>query len=147
LASRAGHKAGDPEVGAAPALIGSIERAVLAVKRGQARTVVTASIMKDVPYRAGFNHPGHIELLGELASRWWDQRCEPVMMIWSPTLAAVPVIIHIPLVDVPGALTQELVYKTGITVAGDLKGAALRPDMRSEEVLVEALVTLANKLG
>ena len=121
LANCAADKPGEPEVAAAPAVIESIERAVLAVKRGQARAVVTAPIMKDVLYRAGFKHPGHTEFLGELASRWWDHRSEPVMMIWSPIVAVVPVTIHIPLADVPGALTQELIYKTGITVADDLR--------------------------
>jgi len=121
LVNCAADKPGEPEVVAAAAVIESIERAVLAVKRGQARAVVTAPIMKDVLYRAGFKHPGHTEFLGELASRWWGHRSEPVMMIWSPIVAVVPVTIHIPLADVPGALTQELVYKTGITVASDLR--------------------------
>jgi 4-hydroxythreonine-4-phosphate dehydrogenase len=147
LASRAADEPGAPKIPAAPAVIEPIQRAALAVKRDQAGAVFTAAIMKDVLYRAGFKHAGHTEFSGELASRWWDHRCEPVMMAWSPTLAAVPVPIHIPLTDFPGALTQELVHKTGITVAGDLKGAGLRPDMPAEEVPVEALWSLANKPG
>jgi 4-hydroxythreonine-4-phosphate dehydrogenase len=42
------------------------------------------------------------------------------MMIWSETLAVVPVTIHIPLRDVPGALTADLIVETGRIVARDL---------------------------
>jgi 4-hydroxythreonine-4-phosphate dehydrogenase len=107
LASRAADKPGDPEVAWASAVIESIERAAEARKRGRARAVVMTPIMKDVLYGAGFKHSGHTEFLGELAFRWWDHRSEPVMMIWSPTPAVVPVTIHIPLADVPGALRRN----------------------------------------
>lgn len=114
-------KPGQPDVAGAPAVIESIERAALAIKQGLARAMVTAPIMKDVLYRAGFRHPGHTEFLGELARRFWQANAQPVMMIWSETVAVVPVTIHIPLAAVPGALTEDLVYATGLTVARDLK--------------------------
>jgi 4-hydroxythreonine-4-phosphate dehydrogenase len=121
LASRAPDQPGQPEVAGAAAVIESIERAAQAIQRGQARAMVTAPIMKEVLYRAGFHHPGHTEFLGELAQRYWGRSAEPVMMIWSEMVAVVPVTIHIPLAKVPAALTEELIYRTGLTVAQDLK--------------------------
>ena len=45
---------------------------------------------------AGFRFPGHTEYLGALAALW-GAPAQPVMMIWSPALAVVPVTIHIAL--------------------------------------------------
>jgi 4-hydroxythreonine-4-phosphate dehydrogenase len=43
------------------------------------------------------------------------------MMLWSEELAVVPVTIHIPLKDVPAALTTDLILRTARIVARDLK--------------------------
>jgi 4-hydroxythreonine-4-phosphate dehydrogenase len=42
------------------------------------------------------------------------------MMLWSPELAVVPVTIHLPLKDVIGTLTTDLIVATGRIVAHDL---------------------------
>jgi 4-hydroxythreonine-4-phosphate dehydrogenase len=42
------------------------------------------------------------------------------MMLWSPELAVVPVTVHLPLKDVIGALTTDLIVTTGRIVARDL---------------------------
>jgi 4-hydroxythreonine-4-phosphate dehydrogenase len=44
----------------------------------------------------------------------------PVMMLWCPDLAVVPVTIHVPLRAVPGLLTADLIVETGRIVAHDL---------------------------
>jgi 4-hydroxythreonine-4-phosphate dehydrogenase len=44
----------------------------------------------------------------------------PVMMLWSPELAVVPVTIHIPLKDVLAQLTTRLIVDTGRIVARDM---------------------------
>ena len=111
---------GCPSAANAAATIESIERAVEAVRRGEARALVTNPIAKAVLYRAGFKYPGHTEYLGALAARW-GQPSFPVMMIWSETLKVVPVTIHIPLAKAPGALTAELIIRTARTVDGDLR--------------------------
>jgi 4-hydroxythreonine-4-phosphate dehydrogenase len=41
-------------------------------------------------------------------------------MLWSPELAVVPVTVHLPLKDVVGRLTSELIVETGRIVAHDL---------------------------
>ncbi len=111
---------GHPDPANAAATIESIERAVEAVRQGEARAIVTNPIAKAALYKAGFKHPGHTEYLGELA-RAWGAPAFPVMMIWSETLKVVPVTIHIPLAEAPKALTAELIVKTARIVDRDLR--------------------------
>ncbi len=111
---------GHPSAANAAATIEAIERAVDAVHQGQARAVVTNPIAKATLYQAGFKYPGHTEHLGALAEAW-GAPAFPVMMIWSETLAVVPVTIHIPLADVARAVTAELIIKTARIVDRDLR--------------------------
>jgi 4-hydroxythreonine-4-phosphate dehydrogenase len=111
---------GRPERAFAAATIESIERAVGCVRSGQASAIVTNPIAKHALYEAGFAFPGHTEFLGKLAEPWGG-RAQPVMMLWSPELAVAPVTIHIPLADVPAALTRELIISTARIVAADLR--------------------------
>ncbi len=110
-----------PDASSAPAAIASIRRAVAAVLAGRAHAVVTNPISKSVLYRNGFAEPGHTEYLAKLAQAHTGKAAQPVMMLWSPELAVVPVTIHLPVRDVPGALTAELIVTTGRIVARDLK--------------------------
>ena len=110
---------GQPSATNAAATIESIERAVEAVRQGEARAVVTNPIAKATLYQAGFKYPGHTEYLGALAEAW-GAPAFPVMMIWSETLAVVPVTIHIPLTEAPKALTAELIIKIARIVDHDL---------------------------
>jgi 4-hydroxythreonine-4-phosphate dehydrogenase len=111
---------GRPDASSAPAVIGSIRQAVADVEAGDASAVVTNPIAKSVLYRAGFQHPGHTEFLAELAMR--DARVPmPVMLLWSPTLAVVPVTIHVSLRDAIEQLTSHLITATARIVVADLK--------------------------
>jgi 4-hydroxythreonine-4-phosphate dehydrogenase len=74
-----------------------------------------------VLYESGFRHPGHTEFLAALASGNGGETCHPVMMLWSEQLAVVPVTVHIPLADVPSALTTDLIVLTGRIVARELR--------------------------
>lgn len=111
---------GRPDRSSAPAAIAAIDQAVALTLRGEAAAVVTNPIAKSVLYRAGFAEPGHTEYLAKLAARATGRSVTPVMMIWSPDLAVVPVTIHVPLARVPGLLTRELIVATGRIVARDL---------------------------
>ncbi len=111
---------GLPDVTDAAATIASIETCVALVAAGAAAAVVTNPIAKDVLYRAGFPHPGHTELLAELALRHAGASLRPVMLLWSPELAVVPATIHVPLARVPGLVTRALLVETGLVVARDL---------------------------
>jgi 4-hydroxythreonine-4-phosphate dehydrogenase len=103
-----------------PAAIASIRRAVNDVMAGQAAAIVTNPISKNVLYRAGFIDPGHTEFLSRLVREKTGQAVMPVMMLWSPELAVVPVTIHIPLKDVVSHLTTDLIANTGRIVARDM---------------------------
>ncbi|MGY8668780.1 4-hydroxythreonine-4-phosphate dehydrogenase PdxA [Bradyrhizobium sp. UFLA05-109] len=111
---------GRPDESSAPAALASIRQAVADVHEGHAGAVVTNPIAKSVLYRAGFRHPGHTEFLAELAEH--DGRVpQPVMMLWSPRLAVVPVTIHLSLRDALTQLSRELIVSTVRIVAAELK--------------------------
>lgn len=106
-------KPGQPLTENAMGTISAIEQAVRAVVAGDASAVVTAPIAKSVLYAAGFVHPGHTEFLATLAGTLVPgKRHRPVMMLASDLLRVVPATIHVPLSDVPRALTKRLLYET-----------------------------------
>jgi 4-hydroxythreonine-4-phosphate dehydrogenase len=90
------------------------------VRAGHASAVVTNPIAKSVLYSAGFRHPGHTEFLAELAASN-GKAPQPVMMLWSPTLAVVPVTIHLPLREAIAQLSTELIVSSARIVADGLK--------------------------
>jgi 4-hydroxythreonine-4-phosphate dehydrogenase len=112
---------GHPDQSSAPAAIAAIRRAVADVGTGAASAIVTNPIAKNVLYRSGFAEPGHTEYLAKLAAEVTGVAYHPVMMLWSPELAVVPVTIHLPLKDVISRLTGDLVVETGRIVARDLR--------------------------
>ncbi|MDK1376343.1 MULTISPECIES: 4-hydroxythreonine-4-phosphate dehydrogenase PdxA [unclassified Sinorhizobium] len=113
--------AGRPDVANASAVTAAIDTAVRLAMAGEATAVATNPIAKAVLYEAGFRFPGHTEYLAHLAEKATGTPILPVMMLAGPKLRAVPVTIHIPLKDVPGALTQELIHQTCTITAADLK--------------------------
>src|SRR5665213_3206051 len=112
--------AGQPDGSSAAAAIASIRQAVGDVMTGRASAVVTNPIAKSVLYRAGFRHPGHTEFLAELAAGN-GLPPQPVMMLWSPALAVVPVTIHLSLRDAIAQLSSELIVTTVRIVATAMK--------------------------
>jgi 4-hydroxythreonine-4-phosphate dehydrogenase len=111
---------GQPDDTSADAAISSIRQAVADVSAGRAAAVVTNPIAKSVLYRAGFPHPGHTEFLAELAASG-GHTPQPVMILWSPALAVVPVTIHVPLQEAITLLTRDLIVSTARIVVADLK--------------------------
>lgn len=112
---------GQPDDSSAPSAIASIRHAVADVVAERASAVVTNPIAKSVLYRAGFSHPGHTEFLAQLSAAVNGAVPHPVMMLWSPDLAVVPVTIHLPLRDAIAHLTTDLIVRTARIVAVDLK--------------------------
>jgi 4-hydroxythreonine-4-phosphate dehydrogenase len=112
---------GRPNPATARTTIKAIEAAVRLAQTGQVAGIVTNPIAKHVLYGAGFKHPGHTEYLAALSVPGGEPPPQPVMMLWSEELAVVPVTIHIPLRDVPAALTTRLIVDTGRIVARDLR--------------------------
>jgi 4-hydroxythreonine-4-phosphate dehydrogenase len=112
---------GRPDATSAPAAIAAIRRAVADVLAGEASAVVTNPVAKNVLYKSGFAEPGHTEFLARLAAEATGRTVHPVMMLWSPELAVVPVTIHLPLAEVPDRLDCELIVTTGRIVDRDLR--------------------------
>ena len=112
---------GQPDSSSAEAALASIRQAVADVIAGRASAVVTNPIAKSVLYQAGFRHPGHTEFLAELAATGGRPPPQPVMMLWSPALAVVPVTIHLPLRDAVEQLSRDLIVSTIRIVVSDLK--------------------------
>jgi 4-hydroxythreonine-4-phosphate dehydrogenase len=117
---RASARPGRPDDSSAGAALASIRQAVGDVMAGRASAVVTNPIAKSVLYHAGFQHPGHTEFLAELAATG-GHTPQPVMMLWSPTLAVVPVTIHLSLRDAIARLSSDLIVTTARIAATSLK--------------------------
>ncbi|MDH2326089.1 4-hydroxythreonine-4-phosphate dehydrogenase PdxA [Cereibacter sp. SYSU M97828] len=97
---------GQPDPANAAGVIAVIARAV--AMADQVAGICTAPINKKVlKDGAGFAYPGHTEYLAALAG---VERV--VMMLASPELRVVPTTIHIPLSEVPAALTPDLLEAT-----------------------------------
>jgi 4-hydroxythreonine-4-phosphate dehydrogenase len=111
-------KPGHPDVVNAPAVIGSIKRAVALAMQGRAGAVVTNSIQKKTLYEAGFEHPGHTEFLAALAGGG----AKPVMMLAGAGLRVVPVTIHVSLRSALDSLTTDAIIVTGRILADSLRG-------------------------
>jgi 4-hydroxythreonine-4-phosphate dehydrogenase len=121
LAARFADSPGQPDKANAAGIVEAIDRAVADCLAGHAAAVVTCPIAKKPLYDAGFRFPGHTEYLAHLASLHTGSEIMPVMMLAGPDLRTVPVTIHIPLIDVPKALTTELIVATARITAIDLE--------------------------
>ena len=121
IAAGAAVVAGKPHAATAQSTIAAIRIAVEETVKASTSAVVTCPIAKSVLYGAGFKFPGHTEYLADLASATMGKPVMPVMMIAGPHLRTVPVTIHIPLSQVPAALTKDLILETCRITARDLK--------------------------
>lgn len=107
---------GTPDPANAQGVIDVIARGVELVQTGQACALTTLPIHKKaLKDGAGFAFPGHTEYLAHLAGV--DR---VVMMLACPELRVVPATIHIPLSDVPRALTEETLEAVIRTTHGAL---------------------------
>ena len=137
-------EAGHPDRSSAPAAVASIRRAVADVMAGVASAVVTNPVAKNVLYNWGFAEPGHTEFLAKLVQEATGKSLRPVMMLWSPELAVVPVTIHLPLKEIFKHLSIELVVETGRIVARDL---SQRFGLRHPRLVVAGLNPHAGEAG
>jgi 4-hydroxythreonine-4-phosphate dehydrogenase len=106
----------------AAGVIASIRVAAEIVHSRRAAAIVTNPIHKKALNAVGFPFPGHTEFLAALSEEVFGEPATPVMMLAGPDLRVVPVTSHIPLAQVPGALTTDLIRRTGEIVARDLRG-------------------------
>jgi 4-hydroxythreonine-4-phosphate dehydrogenase len=135
---------GHPDRSSAPAAVASIRRATADVMSGAASAVVTNPIAKNVLYNWGFAEPGHTEFLAKLVQEATGKVLRPVMMLWSPELAVVPVTIHLPLKEIFKQLSADLIVETGRIVARDL---SRRFGLRHPRLVVTGLNPHAGEAG
>ncbi|MBC6443399.1 MAG: 4-hydroxythreonine-4-phosphate dehydrogenase PdxA [Rhodobacteraceae bacterium] len=99
---------GQPDPANGAGIIKSIEAAVQYAMAGTVPAVCTLPVNKQVLIEGtGFAFPGHTEFLAHLGGV-----ARSVMMLTSPELSVVPVTVHIPLADVPKALTGAAIIAT-----------------------------------
>ena len=108
---------GNPSIDGARTALQALEVAVGLARSGSAAGIVTAPVGKEQLYGVGFAHPGQTEFVAE--------RCgvaphNAVMMLAGPSLKVVPITIHIPLAEVPAALTIDLIRARALTTAKGL---------------------------
>jgi 4-hydroxythreonine-4-phosphate dehydrogenase len=84
-----------------------IVRAVQDAGAGRVQAIATAPINKAAFAAAGLPWKGHTDLLAHLCGV-----DEAVMMFWSEAIRVVLATVHIPLAEVPAALTTERVLRT-----------------------------------
>ena len=105
------YRIGEASAEAGRAAYDTVVRAVAAARAGQVDAIATAPVNKLAFARAGLPWKGHTDLLGHL--------CETprvAMLFYSPFLTVVLATVHIPLSEVPTALTtQGLIETIGLT--------------------------------
>ncbi len=111
--------AGKIDPATAPQVIAAIDEAVGLAFAGRISAIVTNPIQKEALYQAGFRHQGHTDYLAHLSARH-GQRVDEVMMLVADDLRAIPVTVHIPLKDVPAALTMDRIIAQARATARDL---------------------------
>ena len=84
----------------------AIERATALALAGEVDGIVTAPVDKSALASAGYDVPGHTEMLAALCG------VDVAMMLASDKLRVVLVTTHLPLRDVPNVLTPELIELT-----------------------------------
>ena len=86
----------------APYVLETIRRAVLLIQAGHAEAIVTGPVHKGIFNEAGVPFSGHTEFLADLGNV-----SQVAMMLAAPGLRVVLVTTHLPLLDVPAAITAE----------------------------------------
>lgn len=96
----------------------ALELAVGLARSGAASALVTGPVSKSRLYAVGFTHPGQTEFVAERCGVSGDLTA---MMLAGPTLRVIPVTTHIPLKDVPAALTADAIVAKGRAAAKGLQ--------------------------
>lgn len=94
----------------------AIESAAKLCLEGRADAMVTAPISKESLNAAGYRYPGQTEMLASLSGKK-----RAVMMLISRTMRVGLVTIHVPLRDVPAAVTIDNIFETALIVDNTLR--------------------------
>jgi 4-hydroxythreonine-4-phosphate dehydrogenase len=97
---------GVPTTQGALCALHALECGIGFVRTGAAAALVTGPISKREFHAIGYTHPGQTEFIAE---RCGITAANAVMMLAAPGLRVVPLTVHIPLAEIPAALTPELI--------------------------------------
>ena len=107
---------GHPNASGARCALMALEMAVGLARSGAAAAVVTGPVSKADLYAIGFSHSGQTEFVAE---RCGVSPGNVAMMLAGPSLRTVCVTTHVPLAEVPGLLSIELVTsRARVTLRG-----------------------------
>jgi 4-hydroxythreonine-4-phosphate dehydrogenase len=107
---------GQPDLDGARNALDALEMAVGLTRSGAASGLVTGPISKAQFHAIGFSHAGQTEFVAE---RCGVSSEHVAMMLVGPSLKTVPVTVHLPLAEVPRALTPErIAAKCRVTAKG-----------------------------
>jgi 4-hydroxythreonine-4-phosphate dehydrogenase len=97
---------GQPSAQSSLCALHALECGIGFVRQQAASALVTGPVSKLALHAIGYTHPGQTEFIAERCGITADNA---VMMLAGPTLRVVPMTVHIPLSEVPAALTMELI--------------------------------------
>ena len=93
----------------------AVERAARMALAHEVDAIVTAPLDKAALYAGGFDFPGHTEMLASIAG------VPTTMMLASDKLRVVLATTHLPLRDVPAAVTQEAIIQAALATRAGLR--------------------------
>lgn len=96
---------GQPDKVSGAASVAALEAAMAAIESGDIDVLVTAPISKEAVQSEAFNYSGHTEYLGAKAGA----DCVPQMILFDDRLRVALVTTHLPMSEVPAAITMEKV--------------------------------------
>jgi len=114
-------KPGEIRVDASRAAVEWIRFGAEACMRGILDALVTAPICKEGLHKAGYDYPGHTELLAELTN---TERF--AMMLYGGPLRVVLATRHIPISEVPSQITKSLIKESAMITSEALGWMGLR---------------------
>jgi 4-hydroxythreonine-4-phosphate dehydrogenase len=109
---------GEPDRFGAMLALQSLELAVRLAVEGKASGVVTGPVAKSRLAELGFRHPGQTEYV---AKAFGVAEQDAVMLLAGPSLRTVPLTVHLPLAEVPGRITSDLICRRAEIVARALQ--------------------------
>ncbi|WP_108883564.1 4-hydroxythreonine-4-phosphate dehydrogenase PdxA [Anderseniella sp. Alg231-50] len=113
-------QAGVPSSHSASKVIEWVDTAVRLALASDVSGIVTGPIHKETLYQAGFRHEGHTDYLAHLAVKA-GYPAEPVMMLSAGDFRTIPLSVHIPLSQVPSAVTHAAIVAQAQVIDRDLK--------------------------
>ncbi|HEY7807055.1 MAG TPA: 4-hydroxythreonine-4-phosphate dehydrogenase PdxA [Croceibacterium sp.] len=113
------YRPGEPDADGARLALASLEQSTALARGGEAAGIVTGPIAKALLATVGFAFPGQTEFVADACGVAAE---DAVMMVAGPSLKTVPLTVHVPLAEVPGLLSAELIVRRGRIVAAALRG-------------------------